>query len=86
MKIQVQRLSILILKEMSEKKEFLTAKRNLTGITKFMNETFKKQNGNPFTTGDVQKYIQRRRIPGYLGGNIIEICDSEDVKLYNIVK
>ena len=86
MKILVQRLLILIVKKMSEKKEFLTVKRNLTGITKFMNETFKKQNGNSFTIGDVQKYIERGRIPGYLGGNIIEICDNEDVKLYNIVK
>lgn len=69
------------------KEEFLTQKKSLTGLVKWMNENYKKQTSKPFTVSDVQQYIRRGFIPDYLGGNIINL-DTEipDVKLYNIVK
>ncbi len=68
--------------------EYLTEKRTLTGLTNWMNETFKeKQTGTPFTFNDVQQYISRGCLPGYLGGNkIVKDETVVDVKLYNVLK
>lgn len=69
-------------------KEFLTKKRTLTGLVKWMNgQGFKKQNGKEFTVNDVQKYVSRGYIPEYLGKNRIEKDTSSiDSKLYNVLK
>jgi len=71
----------------TNKKEYTARRLNLTGLVKWMNDNLKKQTGNKFTTGDVQQYIAKNRLPIYLGGNEIEREDGyENVKLYKIVK
>ena len=67
-------------------KEYLVKQKSLTGLTKWMNETFKKHTGKPFNTTDVQNYIRRGNIPEYLGNNEVERDTFEEAKLYNIVK
>lgn len=69
-------------KEIKEGKQL-----TLTGITYWLNENFKKQSGNDFTTGDVQSYIRRGYLPKYLGNYII-VRDKKlsSVKIYNVIK
>lgn len=59
----------------------------LTRFTEFLNDSYNKKNGKSFTTGDVQGYIKRGKLPIYLGGNdIVESNIIKGVKLYNIKK
>ena len=59
---------------------------SLTGITNWLNENFKKQNGEKFKTVDVQSYIRRGYLPKYLGDYSIKREKKiEQAKLYNIV-
>lgn len=69
-------------------KEIVLRKKTLTGITKWLNETFKlKKSGKPFLLNDVQNYVKRGQLPTYLGGHEIVADNSiEDVKLYKIIK
>lgn len=68
-----------------EKKQ-LASNLNLTGIVKFANDTWgTKKTGNPFTIGDIQQYVHKKRFPEYFGD--IEVLRNEAievVKLYNI--
>lgn len=72
---------------MENKKEILAKRKSLTGLTAWINDNYKKQNGNPFTTNDVQKYIIRGHLPDYMG-NVSIARDEEitDAKLYNVIK
>lgn len=57
----------------------------MTTLTKWLNENRVKKNRKPFTIGDTQGYIARKRLPDYLGGNeIIENDEIEGVRLYNL--
>lgn len=61
---------------------------NLTGLTKFLNDNFKKKSGGKFRRRDVLGYIERGRLPSYLGGNKI-IRDHKpncSTRLYSILK
>lgn len=59
----------------------------LTGMTHWLNENFKKQSGNEFTTSDIQSYIRRGYLPKYLGNYSIHRDKKfKDIKIYNIKK
>lgn len=63
----------------------LVRKLTLTAITDWLNENFSKKNNKDFTISDVQGYIRRGRLPGYLGGNKIELVkEITCTKLYNV--
>lgn len=63
----------------------LVKRLTLTAITDWLNENFSKKNNKDFTVSDVQGYIRRGRLPGYLGGNKIELVKEINcVKLYNV--
>jgi hypothetical protein len=70
------------------KKKFVVEKKTLTGIVKWLNETYsKKKTGQPFRINDVQHYIRRGNLPKYMGGNrIIKDNTIEGVGLYKIVE
>lgn len=70
-----------------KKSNVLIEKKNLTGLVRFLNESFKKQSGTDFSTTDVQSYVRRGHLPKYLG-NIKIVPDKSvtDVKLYKIIK
>ena len=67
-------------------KKCLLKSANLTGITKFLNENFQKQNSQKFSCRDVLGYIKRGSLPTYLGNyNITEVkLENCSIKLYNI--
>lgn len=63
----------------------LIKRLTLTAITSWLNENFSKKNNKDFTISDVQGYIRRGRLPGYLGGNKIELVkEITCTKLYNV--
>lgn len=64
---------------------YLKTNMTLTTFMRFMNARMVKKSRTPFTTGDIQGYIRRGKLPLYLGGNEIE-CNSEveGVNLYNL--
>jgi hypothetical protein len=70
--------------------EYLYENINLTGLTRKLNESndFEKQSGKPFTTNDVNQYIQLGHLPYYMGGNRIDESDIRvnGMKLYNLRK
>jgi hypothetical protein len=70
--------------------EYLYENVNLTGLTRKLNESddFGKQSGKPFTTNDVNQYIQLGHLPHYMGGNKIDESDirAKGIKLYNLRK
>ena len=71
---------------MSDSK-FLIRNKTLTALTYWLNENYEKQTQKPFTTTDVQKYIERGNIPNYLGGNrIVKDSSISGVKLYKVIK
>ena len=46
----------------------------LTGLKDYLNEKFTdKKSGKGFTAADVQGYIQRGKLPDYLGGTEIKL-------------
>ena len=55
--------------------KYLLKNANLTGITKFLNDNFSKKDSNErFNPRDVLGYINRGKLPEYLGGNkIVEV-------------
>lgn len=60
-------------------------KLTLTALTNWLNNNRSKKNNKPFTISDVQGYIQRGRLPKYLGGERIELVkEISCVKLYNV--
>lgn len=67
--------------------KYLIKNANLTGLCKYLNQNYKKQGNNLFSPRDVLGYVQRKRLPNYLGGHqIIEIAQENcSVKLYNLV-
>lgn len=71
---------------MSLEKKFLLQNANLTGLTKFLNENFKKKNLQPFSCRDVLGYIDRKQLPSYLGNYKINEIEQVNcsVKLYNL--
>lgn len=72
---------------MSGKREILVKRKSLTGLTAWINANYKKQNGNLFTTNDVQKYIMRGHLPDYMGKvEIVRDSEITDAKLYNVIK
>ena len=67
--------------------KYLLKNANLTGITKFLNDNFSKKDSNErFNPRDVLGYINRGKLPEYLGGNKIIKVEQQNcsVKLYNI--
>lgn len=69
------------------KEEIIVNNCNLTGLTNFLNENFKKKNGKQFSTRDVLSYVQRGYLPTYLGKYEIQTVVAENcsVKLYKVV-
>lgn len=69
------------------KEEIIQENLSLTGVLKWLEETYKiKKTGEPFTLQDAQGYQRRGYIPKYLGSVLIVRTDNEYAKLYNIVK
>ena len=66
--------------------KYLVKQANLTGIVNFLNERYEKKGGGTFSPRDVLGYIDRGKLPDYLGGNkIIEVEQGNcSVRLYNI--
>ena len=64
---------------------FLKKDLTLTRFRDYLNKNKVKKSGSVFTTGDIQGYITRGKLPKYLGGNIIETNSKiEGIKLYNL--
>lgn len=60
---------------------------NLSDMRIYLNKNFSKRNGAEITISDVQGYIERRRLPGYMGNYSIERNkEIKSVKLYNLIK
>ena len=51
---------------------------NLTALRDYLNQNFKKRNGNLFSISDTQGYISRGKLPAYLGAS--KIILNENVK------
>jgi hypothetical protein len=68
--------------------EFLIENANLTGLTKFLNENYKKKSGGKFSRRDVLGYIERGKLPSYMGDNSIirDYKPNCSIRLYSIVK
>ena len=71
-----------------EEKEIICTNINLTGLVKFLNDKFgKKESGKLFTKSDCQQYVNRKKLPEYMGNYSIERIENiESVKLYNVIK
>lgn len=61
---------------------------NLTGLTKFLNDNFKKKSGEKFSRRDVLGYVERGCLPSYMGGNKITRDHKPNcsIRLYSILK
>lgn len=70
------------------KEELIVNNCNLTGLTHFLNENFKKKNGKNFSARDVLSYIRRGYLPTYLGNYKIQtiVAKNCSVKLYKVIK
>lgn len=68
--------------------ECLIENTNLTKLTEFLNENFKKKGGGKFTRRDVLGYISRGYFPTYLGDYVILRMKYPNcsTKLYNVYK
>ena len=60
----------------------------LTKLTEYLNIKFgQKKTEKPFNIVDVEGYIKRKKLPNYLGGDIIEKIKNENLgKLYRLTK
>lgn len=60
----------------------------LTKLTEYLNTKFgQKKTEKPFNVIDVEGYIKRKKLPNYLGGDIIEKIKNENLgKLYRLTK
>lgn len=66
--------------------EIIQENLSLTGILKWMEETYKvKKTGEPFSLQDAQGYLRRGYIPKYLGSVLIMRMDNKYNKLYKLV-
>jgi len=54
-------------------------KYTLTGLVDFCNQNYKKKNGTPFTSSDIQGYIDRGRLPKFVGDIDIEKVSSNEI-------
>lgn len=65
---------------------FLVKNANLTGLTEFLNKNYKKKSGGRFSRRDTLGYIERGKLPSYMGGNLIikEMNPNCSIRLYSI--
>ena len=73
---------------MSIKEDIVISGISMMGILRWLEENHKKKTGKPFTISDVQGYILRGQLPGYIGGGLLlEVINSKySNRKYNIVK
>lgn len=58
---------------------------NLTTLTKYLNETYKKKkSGVEFRVADVQNYVRRGYLPRYLGNVTIVTLNNLPTKMYKL--
>jgi hypothetical protein len=70
-------------------KEYELQNITLTGLVKWLNKNKTKSTNKPFTTGDVQQYVDKvGHIPEYLGGNVLEKNKKGEfeTQTYNLLK
>jgi hypothetical protein len=67
--------------------KYLVKDVNLSGLTEWMNENFTKADGSLFSRRDIQSYANRKHLPMYLGGYMIECPPRKHctIKLYNVL-
>ena len=66
---------------------YLKTNMTLTKFAEYLNANMVKKSGKLFTTGDIQGYVNRNKLPEYLGGGEISMSTAiEGVKLYNLKK
>jgi hypothetical protein len=70
------------------KETVIATNLNLTGIVKFMNDTYgTKLSGKPFKKEDCQQYCRVGQIPEYISNvEIRRVKGVETVKLYDLIK
>ena len=67
---------------------YLVENVSLTTLVEWLNKEYViKKSGEPFTTSDVQGYINRGYLPRYLGGHTIKVDSSlvKGVNSYSII-
>lgn len=59
----------------------------LTALTDYLRKHFSKKTGSDFTISDVQGYVNRGKLPDYLGGYNIKMNEEiKSVKLYKLIQ
>jgi hypothetical protein len=73
---------------MDRKEDIVIAGISMMGILRWLQENYKKKTGTEFTVSDVQGYILRGQLPGYIeGGLLLETIKSKySNRKYNIVR
>ena len=73
---------------MSRRQDVIMSNISMMGILRWLQENYKKKTGTEFTVSDVQGYILRGQLPGYIeGGLLLETIKSKySNRKYNIVK
>ena len=66
---------------------YLVKNLNLTQLTKYLADNFKKESTLNISISDVQGYVRRGHLPEYMGLNTIEkVEDFPGIMLYNLKK